>query len=97
MYRVCWSCALFLSFVFVPSVFAAEVDTSSKTEEKTTEAVKAIIVKQDESLTEEEVKAFCKEELTNYKRPKYVEFRDELPKTNVGKPDKKELRIIAQA
>lgn len=50
-----------------------------------TECVKAFVVKSDESLTEEELKAHCKQGLTNYKRPKFVEFRDELPKNNVGK------------
>jgi long-chain acyl-CoA synthetase len=49
------------------------------------EIVKAFIVKKDESLTADEVKAFCKEKLTNYKVPKDVVFRDELPKSNVGK------------
>ena len=43
-------------------------------------------------LTVEEVKAFAKEQLTGYKRPKIVEFRDELPKSNVGKILRKELR-----
>ena len=62
-----------------------EVAVIGVPDEKTTEAVKAIIVRKDESLTEDEVIAFCKEELTNYKRPKYVEFRDELPTTMVGK------------
>ena len=52
---------------------------------KSTECVKAFIVKADDSLTEEELKEYCKHELTNYKRPKFVEFRNELPKTNVGK------------
>lgn len=52
---------------------------------KSTESVKAFVVKADESLTEEELKEYCKHELTNYKRPKFVEFRSELPKTNVGK------------
>ena len=69
-----------------------EVAVIGVPDEKTTEAVKAIIVKKDDSLTEEEVKAFCKEELTNYKRPKYVEFRDELPKSNVGKILRRVLR-----
>ena len=50
-----------------------------------TECVKAFVVKADESLTEEELKAHCKQGLTNYKRPKFVEFRDELPKNSVGK------------
>jgi long-chain acyl-CoA synthetase len=52
---------------------------------KSTEAVKVFIVKKDPSLTVEQVKAFAKENLTAYKCPKHVEFRDELPKTNVGK------------
>jgi long-chain acyl-CoA synthetase len=42
-------------------------------------------VKKDQSLTEEELKKFCHENMTNYKVPKYFEFRTELPKTNVGK------------
>ncbi len=52
---------------------------------KSTECVKAFIVKADPSLTEEELKEFCNEELTGYKRPRHFEFRDELPKSNVGK------------
>jgi long-chain acyl-CoA synthetase len=50
------------------------------------------VVKKDPSLTEEELRAFCKEELTGYKRPRHIEFRDELPKTNVGKILRRELR-----
>lgn len=50
-----------------------------------TECVKAFVIKADESLTEGELKAHCKQGLTNYKRPKFVEFRQELPKNNVGK------------
>ncbi len=53
--------------------------------EKSTETVKVFIVKSDPSLTEDELKSFAKETLTGYKRPEFVEFRDELPKTNVGK------------
>jgi len=49
------------------------------------EVIKAFIVKRDESLTEEELKAYCHENLTNYKVPRFFEFRKELPKTNVGK------------
>jgi len=56
------------------------------------EAVKLYIVKKDAELTAEQVKAFCKEQLTGYKRPKFVEFRDTLPKTNVGKILRRELR-----
>jgi len=59
---------------------------------KSTEAVKAFIVKSDPSLTEEELRAFCAEELTGYKRPKHIEFRNELPKSNVGKILRRELR-----
>jgi long-chain acyl-CoA synthetase len=56
------------------------------------EAVKIFVVKRDESLTEEELKQFCKENFTGYKRPKYIEFMKELPKTNVGKILRRELR-----
>jgi long-chain acyl-CoA synthetase len=56
------------------------------------EAVKLYIVKKDAALTADEVKAFCKEQLTGYKRPKFVEFRETLPKTNVGKILRRELR-----
>lgn len=54
-------------------------------DEKSGESIKIFVVKKDESLTEEEVKAYCREKLTAYKNPKYVAFRTELPKTNVGK------------
>jgi long-chain acyl-CoA synthetase len=56
------------------------------------EAVMLFVVKKDPSLTEETLKAFCAKELTGYKRPKYIEFRDELPKTNVGKILRRALR-----
>ena len=56
------------------------------------EAVKAFIVKRDPALTEDELKNFLAERLTNYKRPKFVEFRDELPKTPVGKILRRALR-----
>lgn len=56
------------------------------------EAVKLYIVKKDAALTSEQVMAFCKEQFTGYKRPKYVEFRETLPKTNVGKILRRELR-----
>ena len=52
---------------------------------KSGEVIKVFIVKKDASLSEEELKAFCHANLTNYKVPKYFEFRTELPKTNVGK------------
>jgi len=59
---------------------------------KSTEAVKVFIVKSDPSLSEEEVREYCKEQLTGYKRPRHIEFRDELPKSNVGKILRRELR-----
>ncbi|MDP2370038.1 long-chain-fatty-acid--CoA ligase [Rhodoferax sp.] len=59
---------------------------------KTGEAVKLVIVKKDPALTEEQVRAFCKENLTGYKQPKVIEFRAELPKTPVGKILRRELR-----
>jgi long-chain acyl-CoA synthetase len=69
-----------------------EVAVVGVPDEKSTEAVKVFIVKSDPSLSEEEVRAFCAEELTGYKRPKHIEFRDELPKSNVGKILRRELR-----
>ncbi len=59
---------------------------------KSGEVIKAFIVKKDQSLTEEEVKEFCHANLTNYKVPKYIEFRNELPKTNVGKILRRSLK-----
>ena len=56
------------------------------------EAVKMFVVKKDASLTEHELQHFLKEHLTGYKRPKYIEFRTELPKSNVGKILRKDLR-----
>jgi long-chain acyl-CoA synthetase len=56
------------------------------------EAVKLFVVKKDPNLTEADIKAHCAQGLTNYKRPKHVEFRDALPKSNVGKILRKELR-----
>jgi long-chain acyl-CoA synthetase len=61
------------------------------------EVPKAFIVKRDPALTAEAVKAYCREHLTGYKVPKYVEFRDELPKTPVGKILRKDLRNEALA
>lgn len=74
-----------------PKVF--EVAAIGIPDEKTTEAVKLFIVKKDQSLTEDEIIKFCRENLTNYKIPRQVEFRTELPKTNVGKILRKELRV----
>ena len=60
--------------------------------EKSGEAVKVFIVKKDKSLQKDEILAYCKENLTGYKVPKIVEFIDDLPKTNVGKILRRELR-----
>ena len=56
------------------------------------EAIKVFVVKNDATMTEEDIAAYCKQHLTGYKRPKYIEFRDDLPKTNVGKILRRELR-----
>ncbi|GAB4401086.1 MAG: long-chain fatty acid--CoA ligase [Rhodoferax sp.] len=61
-------------------------------DEKSGEAVKLVIVKKDPALTEEQVRSYCKDNLTGYKHPKVVEFRTELPKTPVGKILRRELR-----
>ena len=59
---------------------------------KSGEAVKLVVVRKDPALTEADVRAYCKENLTGYKQPRVVEFRDELPKTPVGKVLRRELR-----
>jgi long-chain acyl-CoA synthetase len=69
-----------------------EVAAVGVPDEKSGEAVKVVIVKKDQALTAEQVKAFCREQLTGYKLPKLVEFRTELPKSNVGKILRRELR-----
>ena len=61
-------------------------------DEHSGEAVKVFVVRKDPNLTAETLMAFCKEQFTGYKRPKYIEFRDELPKTNVGKILRRALR-----
>jgi long-chain acyl-CoA synthetase len=65
-------------------------------DDRTGEAVKLFVVKEDSAmLSEEDLVAYCRENFTGYKRPKYVEFRDELPKSNVGKILRRELRTGA--
>lgn len=66
-------------------------------DEHSTEAVKLFVVKKDDSLTEQELKDFCKENMVNYKRPKHIEFKTDLPKTNVGKILRRALRDGATA
>ncbi|MDD2845019.1 MAG: long-chain-fatty-acid--CoA ligase [Rhodoferax sp.] len=61
-------------------------------DDKAGEAVKLVIVKKDPAVTEAQVRAYCKENLTGYKQPKVIEFRTELPKTPVGKILRRELR-----
>jgi long-chain acyl-CoA synthetase len=69
-----------------------EVAAVGVPDEKSGEAVKVVIVKKDPALTAEDIKAHCKTSLTGYKLPRYVEFRSELPKSNVGKILRRELR-----
>ena len=69
-----------------------EVAAVGVPDERSGEAVKLFVVKKDPALTAEQIKAYCRETLTGYKQPRYIEFRTELPKTNVGKILRKELR-----
>ncbi len=69
-----------------------EVGVIGAPDEKSGEVVMAVVVKKDPNLTEEELIDFCREGLTNYKVPKHIIFADELPKTNVGKILRRELR-----
>ena len=57
------------------------------------EAIKVFVVKDNPTLSEDDVAKYCRQSLTGYKRPKYIEFRDDLPKSNVGKVLRRELRI----
>ncbi|HYH83314.1 MAG TPA: AMP-binding protein [Longimicrobium sp.] len=72
-----------------------EVGVIGVPDERTGEAVKAVVVKKTPTLTADDVIKHCREHLTSYKVPKQVEFRDELPKTNVGKILRKDLRSPA--
>jgi long-chain acyl-CoA synthetase len=74
-----------------------EVAALGVPDEKSGEAVKIVVVRKDPALTAEAIKAFCKENLTGYKLPKVIEFRDSLPKSNVGKILRRELREPAKA
>jgi len=69
-----------------------EVAAIGVPDEKSGEVVSLFVVKEDPGLSKDEVIAFCKENLTGYKRPRYVEFMDDLPKSNVGKILRRELR-----
>ena len=72
-----------------------EVAAIGVPDEKSGEAVKLVVVRKDPTLTEEAIRAHCREELTGYKQPRIVEFRDSLPKSNVGKILRRELRDSA--
>ncbi len=61
-------------------------------DEKQGEAIKVFVVRSEPTLTEADVTSYCQQNLTGYKRPKYIEFRDDLPKSNVGKILRRELR-----
>ena len=61
-------------------------------DDRSGEAVKAFVVRKNNDLSEPELKAFCRQDLTAYKVPKFIEFRDALPKSNVGKILRRELR-----
>ncbi|SAL03037.1 long-chain fatty acid--CoA ligase [Caballeronia ptereochthonis] len=74
----------------LPGVF--EVAAVGVKDQNSGEAVKLFIVRKDPSLTEADVMAYCKERLTGYKRPRMIEFRNDLPKSNVGKILRRELR-----
>ncbi len=74
-----------------------EVAAVGVPDEKSGEAVKVVIVKKDPALTAEDIKNHCRTELTGYKQPRFIEFRTELPKSNVGKILRRELRESAAA
>ena len=61
-------------------------------DERSGEVVKIYAVRKNDTVTEQDVLDYCRENLTNYKRPRSIEFRDELPKTNVGKILRRALR-----
>jgi long-chain acyl-CoA synthetase len=61
-------------------------------DDKTGEAVKLVVVKRDQALSEDKVREFCRANLTGYKQPRVIEFRTDLPKTPVGKILRRELR-----
>ena len=69
-----------------------EVGAVGMPDDKTGEAIKVAVVRKDQDLTAEEVIAFCRQSLTGYKVPRCIEFREELPKTNIGKVLRRALR-----
>ena len=81
----------------IEAVFAAhpkvlECAAIGVPDERTGEAVKLFVVRKDPSLTTDELQEYAREQLTGYKKPRQIEFRDSLPKSNVGKILRRELR-----
>ena len=74
----------------IPGVL--EVAAVGVPDDKSGEAVKLVVVRKDPALTAEDIRNFCRHELTGYKQPRFIEFRNELPKSNVGKILRRELR-----
>ena len=64
-------------------------------DDRSGETIKLFVVKRDPALSEEDLAVYCRDNFTAYKRPKYIEFRDDLPKSNVGKILRRELRVRA--
>ena len=77
----------------IPGVM--EVAAVGVPDKKSGEAVKLVVVRKDPNLTADDIKNFCRSELTGYKQPRHIEFRTELPKSNVGKILRRELRDSA--
>jgi long-chain acyl-CoA synthetase len=69
-----------------------EVAAVGAPDEHSREVVKLFVVRKDPTLSEDDLKQFCHDRLTGYKRPRLIEFRDELPKSNVGKILRRKLR-----
>lgn len=74
-----------------------EVAAVGVPDEKSGEVVKVVVVRKDPGLTAETIMEHCRANLTGYKLPRHIEFRDSLPKTNVGKILRRELREEAAA
>ncbi len=79
----------------IPGVL--EVAAVGVPDDRSGEAVKLVVVRKDPALTADDIKNFCRSELTGYKQPRIIEFREELPKSNVGKILRRELRDSAPA